>query len=101
MQALIHSNAAQQGGQEEQRSIKISTYGIVFMGTPQGGNGVQFGQVVANIASVFVGADDQLLKRLERDSEWLQQQLGQFQPISGDFMTTFAYEAYSTPTALG
>lgn len=72
------------------------------MGTPhQGGNGVQLGKFLVNIASVFVNADDHLLKHLERDSEWLQQQLGQYGPISGDFLTKFAYEEYETPTFLG
>jgi hypothetical protein len=54
-----------------------------------------------NIASVFVAADDRLLQHLERDSEWLQQQLGQYGPISGDFVTKFAFEEYPTPTVLG
>lgn len=72
------------------------------MGTPhQGGNGVQLGKLLVNVASVFVAADDRLMKHLERDSEWLQQQLGQYGPISNDFVTKFAYEAYKTPTALG
>ncbi|KAK3897210.1 P-loop containing nucleoside triphosphate hydrolase protein [Staphylotrichum tortipilum] len=72
------------------------------MGTPhQGGNGVQLGRILANVASLFVAADDRLLKHLEQDSEWLQQQLGQFAPISGDFVTKFAYEEYATPTVLG
>lgn len=80
----------------------MSTYGIMFIGTPhQGGNGVQFGKLLANVVSLFVAADDRLMKHLERDSEWLQQQLGQFGPISGDFVTKFAYEEYKTPTALG
>jgi hypothetical protein len=72
------------------------------MGTPhQGGSGVQLGKLLVNIASVFVAADDRLLKHLERDSEWLQQQLGQYAPISGDFVTKFAFEEYETPTMLG
>lgn len=72
------------------------------MGTPhQGGNGVQLGRLMANIASVFVAADDRLLRHLERDSEWLQQQLGQYGPISGDFVTKFAFEEYETRTVLG
>lgn len=72
------------------------------MGTPhQGGNGVQLGRFLVNVASLFVAADDRLLKHLERDSEWLQQQLGQYGPISGDFLTKFAYEQYETPTAFG
>ncbi len=72
------------------------------MGTPhQGGSGVQLGKLLVNVASVFTAADDRLMKHLERDSEWLQQQLGQYGPISGDFVTKFAYEEYKTPTALG
>jgi len=72
------------------------------MGTPhQGGGGVQLGKLLVNIASVFVAADNRLLQHLDRDSEWLQQQLGQYGPISGDFVTKFAYEEYPTPTVLG
>jgi hypothetical protein len=60
------------------------------MDTPyQGGSGMQFGKLIVNTASVFIAADDRLVKHLERDSEWLQQQLGQYGPISGDFVTKF------------
>ncbi|KAL2126192.1 hypothetical protein VTI74DRAFT_1511 [Chaetomium olivicolor] len=100
--ALIHSDAARRGALEEHRSIKVSTYGVVFMGTPhQGGNGVRLGRLLVNVASLFVAADDRILRHLERDSEWLQQQLGQYGPISGDFLTKFAFEEYETPTAFG
>ncbi|KAJ4161661.1 uncharacterized protein LMH87_007687 [Akanthomyces muscarius] len=100
--ALIHSDAARQGALAEHRSIKLSTYGILFMGTPhQGGNGVQLGRVLANVASLVIAADERLLKHLERDSEWLQQQLGQYAPISNEFITKFAYEEYATLTVLG
>ncbi|KAK3297151.1 uncharacterized protein B0H64DRAFT_416349 [Chaetomium fimeti] len=66
-----------------------------------GGNGVQLGRVLANVASLFVAANGRLLKHLERDSEWLQQQLGQYAPISNHFVTKYAFEEYSTPTVLG
>jgi hypothetical protein len=56
---------------------------------------------LVNIASVFVAADERLLQHLERDSEWLQQQLGQYGPVSGDFVTKFAFEEYETRTAVG
>lgn len=72
------------------------------MGTPhQGANGVHLGRILANVASLFVPADDRILKHLDRDSEWLLQQLGQYGPISGDFVTKFAYEAYETSIAPG
>jgi hypothetical protein len=101
-QALIHSAAARQGALADHRSIKLSTHGILFMGTPhQGGNGVQLGRILANLASLVVAANDGLLKHLERDSEWLQQQLGQYASISNDFVTKYAFEEYATPTLLG
>ncbi|KAA6416359.1 MAG: Kinesin light chain [Lasallia pustulata] len=100
--ALIHSEAARRGALEEHRSIKLSTYGILFMGTPhQGGSGVHLGELMLQVASIFVTADDKILKHLERDSEWLQQQLGQYAPISNDFVTKFAYEMFPTRIALG
>jgi hypothetical protein len=53
-QALIHSDAARKGALEHRRSIKTSTYGIMFMSTPhQGGNGVHFGKLLVNAASVY------------------------------------------------
>ena len=72
------------------------------MGTPhQGGNGVRLGELMLNLASIFVTTNDRILQHLEKDSEWLQQQLGQYAPISGDFVTKFAYEIYPTPIAVG
>ena len=72
------------------------------MGTPhQGGASVPLGKLLVNVASVFVAADNRLLKHLEGNSEWLQLQLGQYRSISGEFATKFAYEVYKTPTALG
>lgn len=72
------------------------------MGTPhQGGNRVTLGKALINIASIFVKADDKILKHLERDSEFLQQQLGQYAPISSQFVTKFAFETVPTPIALG
>lgn len=62
---------------------------------------MQLGRVLANVASLVIAADERLLKHLERDSEWLQQQLGQYAPISNEFITKFAYEEYATPTVLG
>lgn len=72
------------------------------MGTPhQGGSGVQLGELMLKVASIFVTADNKILPHLERDSEWLQQQLGQYAPINRDFVTKFAYETYPTQIAFG
>ncbi|TLS20345.1 uncharacterized protein PpBr36_11392 [Pyricularia pennisetigena] len=100
LMALIHSDSCRDGALLEHRSIKLSTYGILFMGTPHQG-GVELGRVLANLASLSIAADNLLLKHLERDSKWLQQQLGQYAPISNEFVTKFAYEEYSTLTPMG
>ncbi|MCJ1348933.1 hypothetical protein MMC31_007166, partial [Peltigera leucophlebia] len=72
------------------------------MGTPhQGSSGVHLGELVLNVASIFVTTNNEILQHLERDSEWLQQQLGQYAPISRDFVTKFAYEILPTPIAFG
>lgn len=70
------------------------------MGTPHQG-GVELGRLLANLASLSIAADNLLLKHLERDSKWLQQQLGQYAPISNEFVTKFAYEEYATLTPMG
>jgi hypothetical protein len=71
----------------------------MFMGSPnQGAAGVQLGELVRRIASVFMATDNKLVKHIERDSEWLQQQLQQYAPISQEFVTKFAYETFPTPT---
>lgn len=99
---MIHSDAARQGALDDRRYIKLSTYGIFFMGTPhQGDSGAHLGELMLKVASVFGIADDNSLRRLERDSEWLQQQLGQYGLISRDFVTRFAYETQPTRVTLG
>lgn len=72
------------------------------MGTPhQGSSGVHLAELLLKVVSIFVKADNRILKHLEPDSEWLQQQLDQYGPISGDFVTKFAYETYCTEIAAG
>jgi hypothetical protein len=74
----------------------------MFMGTPhQGGEDVAWGKRLVNVASIFVKTNDKLLNILDRDSEILQQQLGHYNSISGDFETKFAFETKATPLALG
>ncbi|KAF2023327.1 hypothetical protein EK21DRAFT_81196, partial [Setomelanomma holmii] len=98
------SDAARQGDLKEHRSIKLSTYGVISMGTPhQSGSVVALGRLMVNVASVFA-ADDRLLRHLKQHSELLQQQLQQleqYRSISEIFVTKFAYEEYKTTAVLG
>ena len=102
LQALLHSDRVREGNLEGQRSIKLSTYGIIFMGTPnQGGQGVNIGRILLNIAKAQGHTSDNLLKHLEVHSELLQQQLSEFTSICQDFEIYFAYETKPTPIVGG
>ena len=98
IQALLHSDRVREGHLEEQRSIKLSTYGIIFMGTPhQGGQGMSIGKILLNVAKVQGDTSDSLLKHLEEHSEELQRQMAEFTSIAKDFDIKFAYETKKTP----
>lgn len=60
-----------------------------------------WGKRLVYVASIFAKTNDKLLNILERDSEILQQQLGQYNAISDKFVTKFAYETKRTPLKLG
>ena len=101
-EALLHSDRVRQGHLEDERSIKVSTYGIVFMGTPhQGGQGAKLAEFLLNLAKVQGNTNDSLLKHLEYHSELLQSQNSEFTAISQDFDIKFFYETLPTPIAAG
>ena len=82
----------------DRKYIKVSTYGILFMGTPhQGGEGVTWGILARNLASIFVNTNKEILEHLARNSEWLEYQQALFLPISNQFETIYFYETYPTP----
>lgn len=100
--ALIHSNMATVSHNEHLKAIKLSTYGVLFFGTPhQGGNDVSWGKRLVDVASVFLHTSSALLNHLEKDSEWLETQLEQYKPISTDIFTIFCFESYPTLLKVG
>lgn len=87
---------------EHLKAIKLSTYGVMFFGTPhQGTDSASWGKVLVNVASLFRHTSKALLEHLERDSEWLEMQLEQYNAISSDIFTIFCYESYPTPLPAG
>jgi hypothetical protein len=70
------------------------------MGTPHlGVDSAKVASALANIASPFMRVRKDILKNLEPDSDWLQNQLRQYNPISGLFVTKYAYEEEETRVA--
>ena len=87
-QALIRSNASNTNHLGGHKSIKLSTAGIIFQ---RGIDGVSLAALVVNIWSIF-NVNSSVLRNVERNSEWLQQQCDQYLLISGDFETICSCE---------
>lgn len=51
--------------------------------------------------SIYRHTNTEMLKHLERDSEWLQMQLEQYNSISARYSTVFFYETCATPITAG
>jgi hypothetical protein len=80
------------------RSIKLSTYGVIFFGTPHAGaNGAEFQAALTSIFRIFVPGNSNLLRTLSRDSDELRFLRELYLPISQDFKAVCFYEEYKTP----
>ncbi|KAH8790448.1 P-loop containing nucleoside triphosphate hydrolase protein, partial [Hyaloscypha sp. PMI_1271] len=81
---------------EQEKSIALSTTGILFLGTPhRGGRGTGMGLFLAQVGSLFTHTSSGILKHLAENSEWLQMQQGQFSDVSADFEIKFFYETFA------
>jgi len=84
------------------RSIKLSTCGVIFFGTPHAGaNGAEFQAALTSIFRIFVPGNSNLLQTLSRDSDQLRFLSQLYLPISQDFKTVCFYEEYKTPLVGG
>jgi hypothetical protein len=90
--ALVHSHSATVGHLERHKSIKLSTHGIVFMGTPHQGADITLGKLILNIASAVMDTNTNLPRNLEKNGEWLEGLTASYRPISRDFDTVYCYE---------
>ncbi|KAF8521436.1 hypothetical protein BU17DRAFT_64929 [Hysterangium stoloniferum] len=89
--ALIEANVAHEGHLMPRKWIHLSTYGIVFLGTPhQGIDMLPF--------SLCSRPNNILLKYLTANCEPLQQQISHFNAITAHFHIKFFYE--TLPTSL-
>jgi hypothetical protein len=95
--ALFQSSIANKDNRPDYKSIELSTYGMILLGTPhQGSDAVDFAIQLLRIKSLYSHTNDKVLKNLRRDSPELQAQLSNFASISSRFDTKFFYEAYET-----
>ena len=83
---------------EHLRAIKVSTFGILYFGTPHSGaNGAQLELWLVRLFSTVMHVNTKMVKSLRRDSEELEQLGQEYLPISHDFESFFFYETYPTP----
>ena len=100
--ALIHSSDIHGTKTEHLRSIFISTYGILFLGTPHKGSDVaQWGSRLewicnAVMPSGFVDSSNQLVDALKTNNETLQNIDRQFTQLMDRFHIFFFHEAKPT-----
>src|SRR5882757_5272991 len=87
---------------EHHKAVELSTYGLLFLGTPHlGAEGVDLAMRVLGIQSIFTNTNEIVLKDLQLHCEALQQQLDQYTPISHKYATKFYYEMYETKLFTG
>ncbi|KAF5632700.1 eukaryotic translation initiation factor 3 [Fusarium sp. NRRL 52700] len=91
--ALLKAELARVGHLEHFKAIKLSTYAVIFLGTPhQGGEGIPLAQVLRQISSIVSHTNKRILSKMERNSEWLQELQSDYNAISQEFETIFFYE---------
>lgn len=102
LQALIYSNGRTSHKIQHLHSIFVSTYAIVFLGTPHLGSGVAnlfkyVERLVHTIApSLLVDTTPQLLNALKEGSEILQEITDGFVPLMQTFRIYFFWEQVKT-----
>ncbi|KAL8376726.1 hypothetical protein RB595_007715 [Gaeumannomyces hyphopodioides] len=101
--ALLYSNDLQNKDQEPLRSIYVSTYGIVFLGTPHtGSNLAVWGTVLQAMSDAVVPkgifeTESVLLRTLKKDNETLQAINNHFLDIYQRFRIHMVHENFKTP----
>lgn len=99
--ALLYSEDVRGPNLEDLRSIYVSTYGIIFLGTPHNGSSVaNWGRALHHTLKVSLGfmirSDDTLLKTLMKDSEVLRQINNRFLNIHQRFRIHMVHETLKT-----
>ncbi|PVF91422.1 hypothetical protein CPB86DRAFT_878527 [Serendipita vermifera] len=81
----------------DHRYIKVSTYAILFFGTPHSGaNGVDLAQWMAKLLSVYMFTDDTIVKGLDQNSSELQSIQAFYLGASEHIKSIFFYERLPT-----
>ncbi|KAK2015395.1 lipa and NB-ARC domain-containing protein [Colletotrichum eremochloae] len=100
--ALLYSNDVRAKNQEDVRSIFISTYGIIFLGTPHNGSDMAaWGLVLQRMADAIAPrkvfeSEPILLKTLKKENEMLESINNHFLDVYQRFQIHMAHENHKT-----
>ncbi|KAK0721389.1 hypothetical protein B0T21DRAFT_338119 [Apiosordaria backusii] len=100
--ALLYSNDVRAHHQEDFRSVFVSTYGIIFLGTPHNGSDVAiWGRVLQYMSDVAIPrklfeTQSVLLKALKKDNETLQEINGHFLDVYQRFRIQMVHECHTS-----
>jgi pimeloyl-ACP methyl ester carboxylesterase len=100
--ALLYSNDLSSLEQQDYRSIFVSTYAIIFLGTPHSGSDVsKWAVMLQGMSDVVVPkklfqAESVLLKTLKKNSEVLQEINSRFLDICRRFQMHMAHETHKS-----
>jgi hypothetical protein len=100
--ALLYSNDVRTENHDDLRSVYVSTYGIIFLGTPHLGSGLAtWGHMLqamseAVIPRKFLETEPVLIKTLRKDNETLQNINNHFLDIYQRFQIHMAHENHKT-----
>ncbi|KAK0649502.1 hypothetical protein B0T16DRAFT_132506 [Cercophora newfieldiana] len=100
--ALLYSNDVRAHHQEDYRSIFVSTYGIIFLGTPHTGSDLAgWGRVLQYMSDVviprrFFETESVLIKTLKKDNETLASINNHFLDIYQRFRIHMVHENHTT-----
>lgn len=98
--ALAFSSRSRSNHIEHLRSIYVSTYGIIFMGTPHTGMSKEAIQA-QNPWKSKITSSNQFQLSLRKHSEVLQDITDQFAPLAKNFSIYYIWEQSKTRTAMG
>lgn len=100
--ALLYSNDVRDPNQEDLRSICVSTFGIIFLGTPHNGSSIAgWGEMIQRMVDAVAprkmfDSESVLLRSLKKDSETLQEISNHFLDIYQKFRIHMAHENQKT-----
>ena len=100
--ALLYSNDVRAASHQSYRSIYVSTYGLVFLGTPHtGADAASWGLMLQAMADAvvprkFFESESILLRTLKKDNETLANINNHFLDIYQRFQIHMAHENHKT-----